>query len=507
MARTVTERGIGVLALAAALVASLAGVARADAETVRDGLVLDRVTVVDVRTGRLLRDRAVIVSSGRISRVVRAGSVQVTGAARRVDGQGRFVTPGFNDMHAHNLNTESPETSLPMMLASGITGFRQMAGAPALLAARAGGKPLLPPDSPALLAMPGRILAGPAFADPAAVTAEVARQKAGGADFIKVIELPPAAFAAAAKASRANGLPFAGHLPPSVNERDAMRLGMASIEHLGPGISVLLNCSRDEGPLRAMLAAAPAGDEAPFNASPEQVRRMLVDPMLATPPRGFALIRRVLATYDDAKCRAFAGDVAASGTWMVPTLTRLEAMELGNTPALRDNPDLRYVPGPTRALWRDVGAEFDRRLSPDQKQVLADLFAAQLRLAGLFGAAKVKMMAGTDFGGGWIVPGRSLHREFDLLARAGLPPLRILQMTTIDPARFLGREAGMGTVEAGRAADLVLLDGDPTVDVANLHKVAGVVRAGRYLDHEALDGIAARAAATLSQADGARSNH
>ena len=70
-------------------------------------------------------------------------------------------------------------------------------------------------------------------------------------------------------------------------------------------------------------------------------------------------------------------------------------------------------------------------------------------------------------------------------------------MTTLAPAVFLGREATMGAVEVGRNADLVLLDGDPTRSAANLHKVAAVVRAGRYLDRAALDAIAARAAATL----------
>lgn len=473
-----------------------AGPHAARAQTVRHGLVIDRVTVVDVRTGRLLRDRAVVIQDDRIVRVARAG-VRVTGTARRVDGAGRFVTPGFNDMHAHNLNADSPETSLPLMLASGITGFRQMVGAPPLLAARAAGRPMTPPDSPQLLAMPGAILAGPAFADPAAVTAEVARQKAQGADFIKVVELPPAAFIAAADAARTHGLPLAGHLPVSVDEREAMRRGMASIEHLGPGISVLLNCSRDEAAIRALLATAPPGAGATFSADPQQVRRMLVNPMLSVPPPAFLVMRRVLATYDDAKCRAFAADVAASSTWMVPTLTRLEAMELGNPPALRDHPDLRYVPAVSRTLWREVGDDFDRRLSPVQRQVLADLFAAQLRLAALFDAADVKMLTGTDFGGGWIVPGRSLHHEFDLLARAGVPPLRILQMTTLGPARFLRRERSMGTVEAGKAADLVLLDGDPIANAANLHRVAGVVRAGRYHDRAALDALEARAAAAL----------
>jgi cytosine/adenosine deaminase-related metal-dependent hydrolase len=485
--------------LACIFVAGAAAGSAAAADTARTGLVIDRVTVVDVRTGRLTPNRAIVIADGKIVWIAPAGSVKGTDPSRRIDGRGRFVVPGFNDMHAHNLNADSPATSLPLMLANGITGFRQMAGAPQLLAARASGAALMPADSPALLAMPGAILTGPAFADPAAVTAEVARQKVQGADFIKAVELPSAAFLAAADAARANGLPFAGHLPLSVNERDAMRHGMTAIEHLGPGISLLLNCSRDEAAIRSLLASVPPGGGPNFGGDPALVRRMLVNPMLATPPPAFAVMRRVLASYDAPKCQAFAQEIAMSGTWIVPTLVRLEAMELGNSPALRDNPDLRYVPAASRALWSDVGAEFDRKLASDQRQTLADLFAAQLKLTALFDAAGVKMLAGTDFGGGWIVPGSSLHREFDMLARAGLSPLRVLRMTTLDAATFLGRDATMGTVEPGRNADLVLLDGDPTKSVANLHKVAGVVRAGRYLDRAALDRLTADAAAALQQ--------
>ena len=468
----------------------------AAAQDLRASLLLDRVTVVDVRAGRLLPSREVVIAGDRIVAIVPAGSRPAAGA-RVVDGRGMFVVPGFNDMHAHNLSTDSSATSLPVMLSYGVTGFRQMAGAPALLAARAAGGPLLPPNSPALLAMPGTILAGPAFSTPEAVRAEVARQKAQGADFIKIIDLPPPAFDAAADAATAAGLPFAGHLPLSVDARDAMRRGMASIEHLGPGVSLLLNCSRDEAVIRAALAHMPATEGADFAADPAVVRRMLANPMLATPAPGFALIARVLATYDEAKCRAFARDVAASGTWMVPTAARLEAMELGDTPALRDNPDLRYVPASSRALWADVGREFETRITPDQRRTLADLFTAQLRLLGLFDSAGAKMLAGTDFGGGWLVPGQSLHHEFDLLARAGVSPLRVLQMTTLDAARFLHRENTMGTVEPGRAADLVLLTSNPLASVANLHRVSGVVRGGRWLDTAAFDALRERAAASL----------
>jgi hypothetical protein len=347
--------------------------------------------------------------------------------------------------------------------------------------------------------MPGTILAGAVFADPAAAVAEIARQKAQGADFIKVIDVPPATFIAAADAARNYGLPFAGHLSLAVDAREAIRRGMTSIEHLGPGIALLLNCSRDEAAIRSMIAAIPpgSGGGSNFNAEPEQVRRMLANPLLLTPPQGFALMRRVLGSYDDDKCRAFAAEVAASSTWMVPTLTRLEAMELGNTPALKDNPDLPYAPAASRTLWRDVGNDFDEKLTPDQRKLLEELFQRQLRLTGLFDRTGVKMLTGTDFGGQWIVSGFSLHHEFDLLARAGISPLRVLQMTTLDPARFLQREAIMGTVERGRNADLVLLEADPTKDVANLHRVSAVVRAGRYLNRADLDAIESRARDSL----------
>lgn len=65
-------------------------------------------------------------------------------------------------------------------------------------------------------------------------------------------------------------------------------------------------------------------------------------------------------------------------------------------------------------------------------------------------------------------------------------------MTTSDAARFLGRTATMGRVAPGADADLVVLDGDPTADVRNLHRIAGVVRAGFWHDRAALDHLLAR---------------
>jgi imidazolonepropionase-like amidohydrolase len=102
--------------------------------------------------------------------------------------------------------------------------------------------------------------------------------------------------------------------------------------------------------------------------------------------------------------------------------------------------------------------------------------------------AGVPFMAGTDTAAGvHIFPGFSLHDELGLFVRAGLTPMQALQTATLNPARFMGRQADMGTVEKGKLADLVLLDANPLENIANTKRIRAVVLAGRYFDRPALD--------------------
>ena len=98
----------------------------------------------------------------------------------------------------------------------------------------------------------------------------------------------------------------------------------------------------------------------------------------------------------------------------------------------------------------------------------------------------------------WVIPGFALHQEFALLAASGITPLEILQMTTLNGAQFLNREATMGTVALGKNADLVLPDANPIADVANMSKIAGVVLRGKYFSKAALDKLKADVAATYA---------
>jgi imidazolonepropionase-like amidohydrolase len=88
-----------------------------------------------------------------------------------------------------------------------------------------------------------------------------------------------------------------------------------------------------------------------------------------------------------------------------------------------------------------------------------------------------------------LVPGLSLHEELAMLVDAGLTPLDALRTPTVNAARVLGMTDSLGTIEAGKLADLVLLDANPLEDIGNTQRIAAVVLNGRYLDRQALDGL------------------
>ena len=133
--------------------------------------------------------------------------------------------------------------------------------------------------------------------------------------------------------------------------------------------------------------------------------------------------------------------------------------------------------------------------------MLKQFWALQLRFTKLLADNGVAMMTGTDSGGAghWEISGVALHREIDLMRQAGLKPLTILQMTTLNGAKFLHREDRMGSVAVGKDANLVMLDANPVASAANLHRINAVIRSGNYYGKDSLERLkqdaAARAAA------------
>jgi imidazolonepropionase-like amidohydrolase len=105
---------------------------------------------------------------------------------------------------------------------------------------------------------------------------------------------------------------------------------------------------------------------------------------------------------------------------------------------------------------------------------------------GMMHHAGVQLIAGTDTGALYVIPGFSMHDELQLMVDAGLSTLTVLQSATINAAKFLGKEKDLGTIEKGKLADLVLLDGNPLDNIKNTRRIAAVVVNGRYLPKETL---------------------
>jgi imidazolonepropionase-like amidohydrolase len=460
-------------------------------------LRLDGVTLVDTHDGKLTPGMSILTDKGSIVSIRPTAEVLRDPLIPSIDATGRFAVPGFNNMHMHVIDQADAAFVLARMLADGVTGFRQMTGSPELLEERRDGTLPIGRDAPALLVMPGSLLTPFNVGSAARVTDEIRQQKKQGADFIKVGLVSPEVFFAAIAEGKRVGLPVLGHLQEGVDAAKASQAGFRSIEHLGPGTSIWIGCSSNEAALLTEAAEHPAMKALPIKIPGfvekmlmKRLQKRLINPAAFDDAAYTSRLQRAFDTYNGVQCRALAKVFVANDTWNVPTLVRLRTQELADSPEYLSDPALPYIPAESLKAWREVTDIF-HKLPPAMHATYREAYQRQLALTKLFDDAGVRMMVGTD--GGGQAPGQSIHQEFDELAKAGLSPFKILQMTTLSPAEFLGRTATMGSIDIGKNADIVLLDGNPVENVQNLHKISGVVRAGFYYSQAELDALRARA--------------
>jgi imidazolonepropionase-like amidohydrolase len=103
---------------------------------------------------------------------------------------------------------------------------------------------------------------------------------------------------------------------------------------------------------------------------------------------------------------------------------------------------------------------------------LLDLYLATI---GAMHRAGIPIVAGTD----QVVPGHSLHRELELYVKAGFTPMEAIQAATLVPARVMKIDSEAGTIEAGKRADLIILDANPLDNISNVRTVKTVISGGR----------------------------
>jgi len=135
------------------------------------------------------------------------------------------------------------------------------------------------------------------------------------------------------------------------------------------------------------------------------------------------------------------------------------------------------------AAWGDLGKipENERPPIPAQMSQVPERMKNSFANLKRMQDAGAIVAAGTDAGNIGTLHGPSLHREFELMAEAGLTPMQILVATTLNAARVFAREPEMGTIAPGKLADLVILDADPLADIRNTRRIYAVIKGGRSM--------------------------
>jgi len=430
-------------------------------------VVFENVAIIPMDSEHILEGQTVVIEDGHIADIGLSGEIEIPASAHIVDGTGRFLIPGLSDMHMHTFGSEN---DLLVYLANGVTTIR-----------------ILGADPPAILEWRDEIRAGtrvgpsisawwPAFENndyewewgeefatrggatfihtPAEAEQLVAEMAALGVDGIKShVVISSEIYLALIEAAAKHGLPFDGHVPIDLNTRDAERV-----------------CAESDcwNVFREMRTPALAHVEELIKAaewSNDSIRRA-----------------------SDESIRQIAQDAAEDGLWVTTTLNLFrstvdQAADLEGTLAAMPEVkyvhpaifDIRWAPGAN--AYADLGT---RSFYPEY------LAAMEKMLLALYESG-APLMSGTDAALPVMVPGFSLHDEFETMVDIGLSPYDVLKTSTYNPALYLGELEEFGTIEEGKRADLVLLEANPLDDITNTRQIAGVMARGRYFDRADLD--------------------
>lgn len=409
--------------------ADLAAIARSVPPVRTGDYAIAGATMIDATGAPPVDDSVVIVRGGRVAAAGPRSSVVIPPGMPVVDAKGRTVLPGLGEMHVHYSGIEFG----PALLAAGITTARDCGGEFDYLVAQRDAIEKGNVPSPRLL-LAGLVDAGglKAFGHVTAETPEqgravVRRYHDAGFQQMKLYTyLTPDVIKAITAEAHRLGMTVTGHVPQALNAFEGVEDGMDQINHLHYVSDVMRPKSAGRGPVDVN------SDAAQYAIRFFKDHHTVIDPT---------------AGWGEMAGHSKQVDVASF------------------------EPGILKAPFVLDAKFRGMGGN----INADQMHERMD---QSLAVIGALHRAGVTIIPGSDTG----LVGYGLHREIEIYVEAGMTPMEAIQSATIVSARAMGLDKETGTIEAGKRADLILVDGEPLKDIRDLRKVSRVIVRGRIYD-------------------------
>ena len=430
------------------------------------------VTVIPMHSKKVLEDYTVVVAGNKIVEIKPSKEINLSPNTMRIEASGKFLLPGFADMHIHDQGGKL-EGDFLLYLANGVTLVRNMGGSESSIRIKEKvekGELLAPhyfTTGPKIEAKPFElnvpnieqmpeiqrnfvkdlirknkesVVALGAEKD---VFAIIKEHKRLGYEFIKIHDnFPKELYLKLLEEAKKAGIPVVGHAQRKLELKYTTKL--KSVSHVEEFLHLF---------------------------SKEQLANR----------KGYLELGR---------------QVALTKTTVAPTLLVFDMIHRYSNDAklevlLKDR-NLKYLPPMYKGLWASDLQPYRSRKwfkTEEGQRVIVEQFEVLKGLTKAMNDAGVPLILGTDVFG-FVIPGFSVHQELKLLVDAGLSPYDALKTTTINIANYLGTDKyNGGSIEKGKIADFMLLDKNPLEDIQNTRTIRGVMSKGKWLNRKKLDAL------------------
>jgi imidazolonepropionase-like amidohydrolase len=401
-------------------------------------------TLIDGTGASPVPDAAVIVRDGRIAAAGPMADMAIPSDAYRVDARGKTILPGLWDMHAHFEQVEWG----PIYLAAGVTTARDCGN-----------------EFEFITAVRDAIREGRGIG-PRLLLAGVVDGTSPAAAGVQRVDTPEQARYWTHRYHDAGFQQMKIYSSVKLAEEkividEAHRLGMSVTGHVPDGLDAFQTIGAGQDQINHISYVAD-----------------IMHPLLP-PDADRAAHKKAASAIDLAstEARNAIDFLKAHGTVIDPTLATFEIDE-----ATTERPVASIEPGADYIAPELVQSLTDVEPPSEASKLQEQIDAKYLAIVGALHRAGIPIMAGTD----QTIPGHSMHREIELYVKAGFTPMEAIQAATLVPARALGLDKESGTLEVGKRADLIVIDGDPLADIRNTRNVETVIANGKLFDPSVL---------------------